>query len=323
MALGEEMDLPFIPIRSTLYTPEELLEGFDLADPSSLEVTRDFVIYRLFEQEAFGKQQSPYTSMMESLHDHFINQAAIDLLRSQSLIVGVMGGHDIARDEAGYRQVAELGRLLARKGALVVTGGGPGAMEAAHLGAALAHGSNADLDDAIVRLHTHPRLPSGLKKLVMSTGKFDHALRDQYHAWWRPAVELYRAMGPRIGTSLAMPTWYYGHETFTPFAAHIGKYFQNSMREDGLVTFCTGGVVYTPGSGGTLQEVFQDAAQNYYRSVGNRFSPMVFLGKQFWTTRLSVISLLRELFSEKDWASAILLTDSVDEAVDMLVRKHR
>ncbi len=81
--------------------------------------------------------------------------------------------------------------------------------------------------------------------------------------------------------SLALPTWYYGHEAFTPFATHIGKYFQNSLREDGLVTFCTGGVVYTPGAAGTVQEVFQDAAKNSYQSAGGRFRPMVFLGSQF------------------------------------------
>jgi predicted Rossmann-fold nucleotide-binding protein len=315
------MNLPFVPIRSALYTPEELLEGFDLATPASLESTKDFAIYRLFAQEAFGINKSPFTSMMESLHDHFINQAAIDMLSTKNLIVGVMGGHDIARDTAGYRQVAELGKLLAQNDALVVTGGGPGAMEAAHLGAALAKGSPSALDDALVRLGGQPRLPGGLKNLVLSSGQIDSALRDQYHAWWCPAVELHRAWGVTAGSSLALPTWYYGHETFTPFASHIGKYFQNSIREDGLVTFCTSGVVYTPGGAGTLQEVFQDAAQNYYRSINNSFSPMIFLGSQFWTNTLGAVPLLKQLFSEADYAASVLVTDSIEQAVDMLLRK--
>lgn len=315
------IDLPFIPIRTNLYTPAELLEGFELDNPASLETTRDFLIYRLFEQEAFGAQQSPFTSMMESLHDHFINQAAIDLLRSQNLIVGIMGGHDLARDTAGYRQVAELGRLLAENGALVVTGGGPGAMEAAHLGAALVRRPPSDLDDALALLRTQPKLPTGLKKVVLSTGKIDGALRDAYHAWWRPAVELYRSWGSSFGKSLALPTWYYGHEAFTPFATDIGKYFQNSLREDGLVTFCTGGVVYTPGAAGTVQEIFQDAAENYYTSVGGRFSPMVFLGSQFWSSTLSALPLLRQLFGPADFDSAVLITDSIEQAVERLLRK--
>ncbi len=315
------MDLPFIPIRTKLYTPAELLEGFQPDNPASLETTRDFLIYRLFEQEAFGTQQSPFTSMMESLHDHFINQAAIELLRSQSLVVGIMGGHDVARDSAGFRQVAELARLLAQNGALVVTGGGPGAMEAAHLGAALVRRPPTDLDDAIAQLATRPKLPADLKKVLMSTGTFDPVLRDQYHAWWRPAVELYRSWGSDIGKSLALPTWYYGHEAFTPFATDIGKYFQNSLREDGLVTFCTGGVVYTRGAAGTVQEIFQDAAQNYYQTVGGHYSPMVLLGSEFWSSTLSAIPLLKQLFGDADFQSAVLITDSIEQAVEMLLRK--
>ncbi len=312
-------DLPFIPIRTRLYTPEELLEGFELDNPASLENTRDFVIYRLFAAEAFGNERSPFTSMMESLHDHFINQAVMDLLRSKDLIIGIMGGHDLARDTPGFQKVAELGRLLAQSGALVVTGGGPGAMEAAHLGAALVHQPHSDLDDAIARLRTQPKLPTGLKKVVMSTGKLDSVLRDAYHAWWRPAVEIYRAWGSDFGKSLALPTWFYGHEAFTPFATDIGKYFQNSLREDGLVTFCSGGVVYTPGAAGTVQEIFQDAAENYYTSVGGRFSPMIFLGTEFWSSTLTAVPLLRQLFGDENFESAVLVTDSVEEAVGRLV----
>src|SRR5512142_1023821 len=143
------MELPFIPVRGKLYTPAELLEGFELDNPASLANTRDFVIYQLFAAEAFGNERYPFTSMMESLHDHFINQEAIDVLRSQKLMVGIMGGHEISRDTAGYQQVAELGRLLAQSGAFVVSGGGPGAMEAAHLGAALVNRPSSDMDKAI------------------------------------------------------------------------------------------------------------------------------------------------------------------------------
>ena len=37
-----------------------------------------------------------------------------------------------------------------------------------------------------------------------------------------------------------------------------------------------GGVIYSPGSAGTMQEIFQYAAQNHYRAFGYE-SPMVFL----------------------------------------------
>ena len=49
-----------------------------------------------------------------------------------------MGGHAELRGSGPYRMVAKLGRRLARAGRLIVTGGGPGVMEAANLGAYLA-----------------------------------------------------------------------------------------------------------------------------------------------------------------------------------------
>ena len=75
--------------------------------------------------------------------------------------------------------------------------------------------------------------------------------------------------------SVGIPTWLYGHEPATPLATRITKYFDNSIREDGILTLAKGGIIYTPGSAGTLQEIFQDAVQNHYLSFGYA-SPMVF-----------------------------------------------
>jgi hypothetical protein len=43
--------------------------------------------------------------------------------------------------------------------------------------------------------------------------------------------------------SLGIPTWHYGHEPTTSLATHIGKYFQNSIREDGLLELAKQGIV--------------------------------------------------------------------------------
>ena len=63
-------------------------------------------------------------------------------------------------------------------------------------------------------------------------------------------------------TSLAVATWRFESEPISQFATHIAKLFQNSVREDGLLSIANAGVTYFAGSFGTLQEIFQDLAQN-------------------------------------------------------------
>ena len=50
------------------------------------------------------------------------------------------------------------------------------------------------------------------------------------------------------------------------FATDIAKYFENSLREEGLLALALAGVVFARGNAGTVQEIFQDACQNYYRA---------------------------------------------------------
>ncbi|MDQ2950969.1 MAG: hypothetical protein M3R54_01755, partial [Chloroflexota bacterium] len=73
------------------------------------------------------------------LHDFGIDRALTAWLSGTGgvspKVVGVMGSHSTPRDDPQYALVAELGWRLARAGFLVATGGGPGLMEAANLGA--------------------------------------------------------------------------------------------------------------------------------------------------------------------------------------------
>jgi hypothetical protein len=85
----------------------------------------------------------------------------------------------------------------------------------------------------------------------------------------------------QASTSLGIPTWFYGHEPPNVFATHIAKYFENSLREEGLLAIATHGILFANGNAGTVQEIFQDACQNYYSSYGHQ-SPMVLLGSNFW-----------------------------------------
>ena len=123
--------------------------------------------------------------------------------------------------------------------------------------------------------------------------------------------------------SLGIPTWLYGHEPSTPFATHIAKFFENSVREDSILTLAYGGLIYTPGSAGTMQEIFQEAVQNHYLSFGFA-SPMVFMGKQFWTEELPVYPLLEQLMNSGKYKNLLLtITDDLDEIVTVIKDFHQ
>ena len=309
------LQIPYQPLRTGLYTPDELLSGFDPLHPESFAQTRDFQIFRSYVMEGRAATENFFASMMQSLHDNSITQA-LHILLADKRCVAIMGGHRLQRNEPLYEQIAALSRAFTRSGLLVASGGGPGAMEATHLGAALANEPDEALAGAIARLSEHPSLPGILKNMIAHDATFDPTAVAAAHGWYRPAVEIWRGL-TSPGASLAVPTWHYGHEPTSPLATHIAKYFQNSIREDGLLAIATHGIVFAPGKAGTIQEIFQDATQNYYRTF-RIFSPMVLLDKHYWTAVHPVEPLMRSLFTPSDFERFILMTDSLDEAREFI-----
>src|SRR5690606_924160 len=65
------------------------------------------------------------------------------LLRRHDRVVAFMGGHSMLRTDPRYGDVARLAARLSSRGFVVATGGGPGAMEAANLGARFAKAQDA------------------------------------------------------------------------------------------------------------------------------------------------------------------------------------
>lgn len=311
--------LPFVPMRETLYTPGELFAGFDSSRPRSYAETRDFRIYRNYVATGKYRSRDYFASMMQSMHDNSILQAVNDYFSVGTLkAVAVMGGHQMPRDAAGYREVARLSRALARKDFTMLSGGGPGAMEATHLGAMLRYEPDDALELALAGMAHAPSLPKNAGSILDRHCEPDPAIVDAVQAWFGAAWDVAHRI-TRWGDSLAIPTWLYGHEPTTPFATHIAKYFQNSIREDGLVSVATHGIIFSEGRAGTLQEIFQDATQNYYRTFGS-FSPMVFLAGDFWTKTIPAVPTLEALLTPDDFKRYVLVSDDVDEIVEFLGR---
>ena len=78
-------------------------------------------------------------------------------------------------------------------------------------------------------------------------------------------------------------------------------------------------MVYSPGSAGTMQEVFQDAAQNHYKTFGFA-SPMVFLGREHWTQTMPVYPLLESLQVQGKYRNLLLsIVDTAEQAVEEIL----
>ncbi|MCR5818681.1 MAG: LOG family protein [Prevotella sp.] len=138
------------------------------------------------------------------------------------------------------------------------------------------------------------------------------------HKWMSSALGIMARYPQTRYESLGIPTWLYGHEPSTPLATHIAKFFENSVREDVILSIAVGGIIYTPGSAGTLQEIFQDAEQNHYLSMGVS-SPMIFLDKHFWTEEVPVYSLIKHLLQKGKYQNLQLtLTDDMNEVETVL-----
>jgi predicted Rossmann-fold nucleotide-binding protein len=293
---------PFTAHRARLYTPDELFAGFDRSDRDGYEATFDASVYRHWVDTGRQYPASIGESLARRLHDHSISDALNEALVGQRP-VAIMGGHELERAHPRYATIARIARTLTRAGYLMLSGGGPGAMEATHLGAYMAHFEDDQLDAVITVLSPRPKgSPVGLEYTDRDWLHRAFAVRDR----WPIEVRRYDSIG--------IPTWMYGHEPPAPFATKIAKYFENSVREEGLLAVATHGVVFTPGSAGTIQEIFQDATQNHYASFGSP-SPMILFDVNYWTETHPVWPLLESLAKHRDYDELITLTDDDQEVI--------
>ncbi|WP_091123276.1 LOG family protein [Nocardioides terrae] len=276
-------EVPVDAERTSLYTADELYDSASYADS--------------VDARAYAWSREPHSreaARVQAMHDFAIDEA-LDAWIAGRHLVGIMGGHAVQRGEPTYGSAARLGHALAQR-SVVATGGGPGAMEAANLGAWLAAYDVAQVDAAVARLGSVP------------------GFRPSVQAWADLALEVRAELADRPQqSSLGIPTWFYGHEPPNVFCDAIAKYFRNATREAILLEVCDAGIVFLPGTAGTVQEVFQDACENYY-GTPESVAPMVLVGERYWTEELPVWPLLCSLAQGRDMQGRIFLVDSVAEA---------
>ncbi|MFT4533615.1 MAG: putative Rossmann-fold nucleotide-binding protein [Saprospiraceae bacterium] len=287
----EPKGLSFKPYRSNLYTWQELYKETDSGKSSDLE------IYEHFSKTKYAP--SMMESLYRSMHDHSIDNALRDYLSPDKSgnykikSIGIMGGHGTLRTDHYYSKVAQTAQLLSQQDYLVVSGGGPGTMEAANLGAYMGNHSVSELLDAINIMASAPSYTlAGFHEKAM-------VVLDKY---------------PNGKDSLAIPTWFYGHEPSNVFASHIAKYFSNSIREDTLLAIAIHGILFAPGSAGTTQEIFMDAAQNHYTTF-DYVSPMIFMGKKRYAEDTNLYKTIQQLAKGKDYSKMLRLVDEPQEAL--------
>lgn len=304
--------LPYPTHPALLYTPDDLAAGFD---EGGFDGMYDTVIYRHFVERG-GAVPDVREAVAQRLHDAGIDNALGKALAAWAAAhgtrgaVGIMGGHAEPRGSEAFRMAATLARKLGKDARLIVTGGGPGVMEAANLGAYFASRTERELDAAIDMLAAAPHFADHDPFTAAALG-----VRATYPL---PAVD--QADRLRFG-GLALPTWLYGHEPANLFAGQIGKYFSNAVREDSILRLSRGGIVFAPGWAGTVQEVFQAATKTFYRTDGPS-GAFVFLGVEHWA-KLPVVDLLGTLLARSphgDQSGLIVVTDSLDEAMAALDR---
>jgi predicted Rossmann-fold nucleotide-binding protein len=291
--LAGDAERPYDVRPDRLYTRDDLMRGWRRGAGHS--VTLDGRIYEYVRAHG-GRAPDVEEGLAQRTHDHFIDVAlALFLMQTARPVVGIMGGSSTLAADPDYRRVVRLTASLAQRGYLVVGGGGLGIMEAANLGAYMADRSDADRDDAVDALAAAtPWTTDPAGYMGVADG-----IRERF------------APG---GESLAIPAWVTAGEPISQFASHIAKYFSNSIREDGLLAVATAGIVFAPGGAGTMQEIFQNAAQNADRAFGR--SPMAFLDTQHYCVETGLYPALERQARRLGFSDLLSVGDEPEQILE-------
>lgn len=284
--------LPYDPFRYRLYNPDELQKKTRSGIPLDQLIYCDYI--------AKGKWSADLIeTLCRRIHDDGIDDALGRLVKDigSEKIVTFMDGSSNKRSDAFYKETVNAARLLTQEKYFVVSGGGPGMMEAANLGAYLAYYPDGAIDAAI--------------EILKNADIYD---KDRGN-WIATAKEV-KSKFPNGGPSLGIPTWFYGSEPTNLFSRYVAKYFDNSIREGGLVQIGRRAIVFAPGSAGTRQEIFMDVEQNHYGTIG-QYTPLIFLGKQQYAVDTPVYPLI-QMLANGFYKDLLFITDRAKEVLRII-----
>eukprot|EP01130_Rhizamoeba_saxonica_P002272 TRINITY_DN12110_c0_g1_i1.p1 TRINITY_DN12110_c0_g1~~TRINITY_DN12110_c0_g1_i1.p1 ORF type:complete len:387 (-),score=88.08 TRINITY_DN12110_c0_g1_i1:34-1194(-) len=266
------LELPFKRWR-TLYSPEELA----IHDEAILEY---YVTHRDYA-----------STLSQTTHDLSIQRDLFHILEGRPSL-GIMGGHGIKTDSPIFKTAARLSYSLGRRGFVICTGGGPGAMEAGNLGGYFSNKLPEELEEGIQIMADNPE--TGGQEIIAKFGR------------------------PCVPNNIGVPTYRFGDEKSNLFPTWIAKFFSNALREYALLDLSVAGIVFFPGAAGTRQEIFQVACMNDYAPMEKLTKPMIFIGTDYWNES-GVYEMITRYSADKNYAKYVLLTDDIEEAADLLL----
>lgn len=298
------LNLPFDLFPRRLYSIEDLYGNFNPDKPLSYKNSTDYDIYTHFIDHKNKGSLSPFLQVTESIHDSSLRMALyeyVNRFNAPKKIIGVMGGHKIPRNDPFYTKVCLIAKRFTEQGYMMVSGGGPGMMEATHLGAYFAFRSDEELLEAIAILAVAP------------------LYSDEF--WLTKSYEVIEKYPSKYKlTSLSIPTWVHGHEPPNPFPAKIAKFFSAAIRQEVLIEITKGAIIFSPGSAGTLREIFQTVEQNHYNLFDNTY-PMIFLNKDYWTKELPAYNFFEEIQKKSNLNNIIVELEDDEVVIEKLILK--